>query len=395
MNIAILGRQPELGIAELERLYGYKNINLITKQVVSVDSEVIDVQKLGGSPKVGVIIEELSKFNNWKSLSSRLIDYYHQKWSRLDNKITLGLSVYNYKISPKEVQKIGLGLKQKLKKDSVSLRLIPNQTPALSSATSHHNKLGLSANKVEIFIVLGSNDEFVIAESRGAQNITAYSKRDYDRPKRDSFVGMLPPKLAQIMINLAAGDIVKDSKPQDLTLLDPFCGTGTMLQEALLMGYNAYGTDLSEKMISYTRDNLKWLSDISHKDFKIKLAVADATNYRWQRPIDIVVCESYLGQPFSTPPSQSKLAEVVGNCNYIISEFLLNLHPQIDNDAAVCIAIPTWRDSKGDFTHLPLIETIARLGYRPYEFHNVSKNDMVYFRENQIVAREILVLKKI
>ena len=79
------------------------------------------------------------------------------------------------------------------------------------------------------------------------QDIESYTKRDRERPKRDAKVGMLPPKLAQIIINLAAGQLPEEKLqnicdiplgepiPRRLlgqTVLDPFCGTGVILQEA-------------------------------------------------------------------------------------------------------------------------------------------------------------------
>ena len=60
------------------------------------------------------------------------------------------------------------------------------------------------------------------------------------------------------------------------TILDPFCGTGVVLQEALIMGFNAYGTDLSEKMISFSDINLKWLSDTRNHKYDYKLEAGDA-----------------------------------------------------------------------------------------------------------------------
>jgi tRNA G10 N-methylase Trm11 len=117
--------------------------------------------------------------------------------------------------------------------------------------------------------VIIKNNKAIVAISEGAQNITAYAKRDQNRPKRDAFVGMLPPKLAQTMINLAVGpnqpqiwlqnrDFAKiDGKTPKL--LDPFCGTGTVLQEAILKGFTAYGSDLNPKMVDYTKENIKWL----------------------------------------------------------------------------------------------------------------------------------------
>lgn len=440
MHIAILGRQPALGLAELERVFGGKSIKPLSSQAAIIETDTIDIRRLGGTLKSGEVIAELPQ-GDWHRVSQKIVQYYCEAWSSSEGKITLGISAYGFPVDSREVQKTGIILKQKLKKLGTSLRLVPNPEPALSTAISHHNKLGLSANKVELIVVRASGGKVYIAESTGSQNITAYAKRDQMRPKRDAFVGMLPPKLAQIMINFAVNQVADGSRsktvdvesapllegdvpgrasraPQDdqgspverppkgngadsteqksnLRILDPFCGTGVILQEAALMGYSVYGTDLAEKMIRYSRDNLNWLAESHHVTFDWYLHEGDAMKTKWQQPIDAVVGETYLGQPFSAPPSPSKLAEVRKNCDYIITEFLKNLSSQIEPGTPVCVAVPAWRDKEGHFTHLPLIATIARLGFKPHEFSNVSQNDLLYYRENQVVARELLVLTKV
>jgi tRNA G10 N-methylase Trm11 len=335
---------------------------------------------------------------DWRQVSTKIIQHYSKAWARHDGKITLGISVFGFAVSPRDVQQTGIILKSALKKSGTSLRLIPNVTPILNSATSHHNKLGLSANKVELMIIRGSDGKIVIAESTGAQNITALAARDQGRPKRDAFVGMLPPKLAQIMINLAGPLQTPDLATSDLTqprVLDPFCGTGVILQEALLLGYGAYGTDIAEKMIRFSRDNLNWLQEEYHMSGHWYLHEGDAIDTQWQQPISAVVAESYLGQPFSAPPSPAKLTEVRGNCNHIISDFLKNLTPQIASGTPLTIAIPAWKDTFGGFTHLPLIDQLEKLGYSRVEFKTISNDQLLYYREDQVVARELLVLKKI
>ena len=387
--ITILGRQPALGLAELERVFGGKSVKPASGESATVDIDNIDIQRFGGILKAGVIIDKISG-NDWQHVSNQIVKYFTSELKTFDGKVTLGISAYNLPLNPREVQKVGIAIKQILKRDGVSLRLIPNTGAALTTATSHHNKLGLSPNKIELLIVKSRSGQIYVAKSLGAQNITAYAKRDQARPMRDAFVGMLPPKLAQIMINLAVGQ----NGDKGITVLDPFCGTGVILQEAALMGYSVYGTDLSEKMIRYSRDNLNWLADSHHVQPDWYLRADDAMTAKWRQPINAVVCESYLGQPFSAPPSATKLDEVVNNCNHIISEFLRNLSSQIQPGIPVCIAVPAWRDKNGNFTHLPIIQTIARLGYRSHEFINVSQNEMLYYREDQVVARELLVIVK-
>lgn len=436
MYIAILGRQPAIGMAELEQTFG--NVSWFSDQSAIVDAQSFNIERLGGTQKAGSIVTQLPA-GDWRRASMKLVQAYTQAWADFDGKITLGISAYGFNASAREIQKTGIILKGKLKEKGTSLRLIPNTEAALNTATSHHNKLGLSNNKVELIVVRARNGKIVIAESIGAQNITSLARRDQERPKRDAFVGMLPPKLAQIVINLTGVEQLRNeryattatdasfsspatatavgadsdsnevsrrdtSQPKDLTVghagerltvLDPFCGTGVIPQEVMLLGYNTYGTDLADKMIDYSRINLDWLMTVNQLKTSYKVEQGDAMDATWQQPIDAVACETYLGQPFSAPPSPSKLTEVRGNCNNIISAFLTNIASQLQPGTPLCVAVPAWRDGNGDFTHLPLIGNLDRLGFERHQFKNVRDSELLYYREDQIVARELLVLKKV
>ena len=437
MYIALLGRQPEISLAELAAVFGADCVNRISQQFAEVQTSQFDITTLGGTVKCAEIITELPASRTDKAsllAASRFItQHYQAEWAHSPHKITLGLSAYNLNVTARDVQKTGLILKSSLKKSGTSLRLIPNDQPALSTATAHNNKLGGSPYKVELLLIKTTDRRLIIAESRGVQNITAYTRRDRHRPKRDAFVGMLPPKLAQIMLNLAMGagsltgqksctgripaissksnasgnavrrtiDLSERLESDPLTevgrrhplILDPFCGTGTVLQEALLAGYDVVGTDLSQKMVDYTTENLSWLqSTFTAPGNVIDIHQANATTHHWPNSENLtaVVCETYLGQPFSAPPAPQKLAEVVGNCNHIITGFLANLRPQLAPNTPLCIAVPAWYDASGRATHLPLIKNLQQLGYR-----QLNRTPLIYRRPDQIVARELLILKPI
>lgn len=387
MYIALLGRQPELSIAELERVF--QKVSWFSPQTALIDTENnINIQKLGGSQKIGKVVLTVDT-TDWRRVSDSIVKHYSKHWASASGKITLGLSAYDFTVSPREVQKVGLILKSKLKSSGVSLRLIPNQEATLSSATSHHNKLGLSDNKIELLIIKGEK-ETIVAESTGAQNITALAARDQGRPRRDAFVGMLPPKLAQIMINLAVGPNTGTRQ----RILDPFCGTGVLLQEAALMGNSVYGTDLSEKMIRFSRDNLNWLQDTYKLDIDWYLHEGDAMDTKWQQPINAIAAETYLGQPFSAPPSASKLTEVRGNCNHIIGTFLKNLAAQLEPGTPIVLAVPAWRDVFGGLTHLPLTAKVEDYGFDRMPLETVDSSRLLYSRPDQVVGRELLLLIK-
>lgn len=388
MYIAILGRQPTLGIAELERVFGSDNVTPLKSgaALLDVDESSIDLKRLGGTIKIAKLLTTLDT-PNWRDVRRYLIDTIPKHTQYIpEGKFTLGLSSYGVKADIKEIKATALELKKIIKQTGKSVRIVPNKTPALNSAQILHNKL-TTANGWEL-IVVQNGKKTMLGQTIAEQDIEAYTKRDQERPKRDAFVGMLPPKLAQIIVNLAVG-----SANQSMRVLDPFCGTGVILQEAALMGHAVYGTDLSEKMIRYSRDNLNWLQDSHLIRFDWYLHEGDAMTTDWQSPIDAVAAEAYLGQPFSAPPSPAKLAEVRRNCDHIIADFLKNIAPQLQPGTPLCVAVPAWRSKDGSFTHLPVINQVDSLGFKKVQL-KYSSGPLLYYREDQVVARELLVLIK-
>lgn len=389
MYIAILGRQPALGVAELERVFGSDVLTPLKSgaALLDVDPSQVNLKNLGGSVKIAKVLTTLDT-TSWRDVRRYLTDTIPEHIQYIpEGKFTLGLSSYGVKADIKEIKATALELKKIIKQAGKSVRVVPNKTAALNSAQVIHNHL-TGPNGWEL-IVVQHGKKAILAQTIAEQDIEAYARRDQGRPKRDAFVGMLPPKLAQIIVNLAVGKTT--SSP---IVLDPFCGTGVILQEAALMGYNVYGTDLSEKMIRYSRDNLNWLKDSHHVDFDWYLHEGDAMTTQWQQPINAVAAEGYLGQPFSAPPSPTKLAEVRRNCDHIVADFLKNIHSQLSSGTPLCIAVPAWRGKDGSFTRLPVVDQVDSLGYKKVSLQ-YSNGPLLYYREDQVVARELLVLTRI
>lgn len=401
MKIAILGRQPAIGIAELESVFGGEKIRVLNREVALVDSTKLNVSHFGSILKTGEIVHEIES-TDWHKIKPIVLEKVLDDAKKANGKITIGISTYGVRTSPREISGLLSKIKQSAKKAGISIRIIDGRKLSLSTAISHNNKLGLSDKKREIIIASSKKTTF-IALSEGSQNISAYARRDQNRPRRDAFVGMLPPKLAQTMINLGAGENqpqikLTNSPTKNIDtpkLLDPFCGTGTVIQEALLKGFKANGTDLSEKMVEFSKENSDWFLREFKPHGKLgEIYKADATIEKWDfaPKLSTVVCETYLGQPFSAPPSPKKLTEVRENCNRIISNFLKNLARQIQEGTQICIAVPAWKTQNGNFSHLPLVDFLEELGYNRREFMRVKPQDLIYYRENQVVARELLVL---
>ena len=246
-----LGRQPELGMAELQAVFGRTPI-LVNRTVATLDipqDEVLaQTSRLGSVIKAGEIVAD-----NFVLNKTNLEELVKANLASIDGKITLGVSIYSDQATKKSAVSLSYNIRNVLKQSGHSVRLLPTTDTTLSTATVLHN--GLASNnpkKVELSFTK-TKQGMLVARTIFIQDIDDYTKRDRLRPCRDARNGMLPPKLAQTMINLAIGasSLVKQPynvtealtksglkpRPQNpLRLLDPFCGTGVVLIEASLMG---------------------------------------------------------------------------------------------------------------------------------------------------------------
>jgi tRNA (guanine10-N2)-dimethyltransferase len=407
-SVMILGRQPSLGMAELESLYGADKLQPLSDGravVVDVDPCLLAFDRLGGSVKFCKLLT-IQDTTDWGKIEKFLLDVSPGHAATMpEGKMRLGLSVIGLNVNTRRLEATGLKMKKAIRVGGRNVRLVPNQELELNSAQVVHNQL-TGPTGWELYF-LRDGDKTYVAQTVKVQDIDSYTRRDRERPKRDTRVGMLPPKLAQILINLASGPL-SEAKLQNIceipageaiprtilgqTVLDPFCGTGVVLQEALLMGYDVAGSDLEPRMVQYSQANLEWLGDFTPDQYHVE--VGDATNHRWNRPINLVASEVYLGRPFTSPPSPEILAQTVAECNLIIKKFLRNIHDQLEPGTRLCLAVPAWQTGRNQFKYLPLIDQISDLGYNALSFEHVSAEDLLYYREDQIVARELIVITK-
>jgi len=384
-SICILGRQSAIAIAELESVFGPENVKPYGNNaaLLNTDASEFSLKRLGGTIKLGKIITELPS-DQWQDIVTYIKSSVPKSLIQFQKgKIKFGLSVYGLDVKPSVINAVTLSIKKETKTLGRSIRIIPNKEPTLNSAQVLHNKLTQSMG-LEMIAVIHKN-KTVIALTKQVQDIDAYAARDQKRPARDARVGMLPPKLAQTIINLSSPEISG-------SILDPFCGTGVIMQEALLIGFNVYGTDKEERMIDYSKRNLDWLGEHTDKiaTKTYLLETGDATSFEWQ-DFNAIACETYLGRPFSTEPNPDKLHEVIQDVSTIHQKFLENVARQTKPGFRMCIAIPAWHTKSG-IKHLPMLDHLTDMGYTRISFVHAKNADLVYHREGQIVGRELLVV---
>ncbi|MDX1813606.1 MAG: DNA methyltransferase [Candidatus Bathyarchaeia archaeon] len=175
----------------------------------------------------------------------------------VSGKTVFGVSVYCAESSLRSVSKIvqrfaGSALKRELagygKKSKFMGFAKDRKYPQLSHVEVLRKKL--VENRAEVLFCVG-NEQTFIAVTTAVHNPFEFQKRDVGKPVQRKIFG-IPPRLARIMINLAACT-------EEKVLLDPFCGVGTILQEALLSKAKAIGVDINRWCVEAAERNLKWL----------------------------------------------------------------------------------------------------------------------------------------
>lgn len=365
-HIFILGNNPNLSIAEISAVL--PKIKIIKKYNKLLIAERADfncqevLNQLGGTIKIGQVISD--KVDGGKIIEEIITQ-------NKGGKVRFGLSYYLSQVD----KKLGMEIKKELKNKGISSRLVTSRENNLSSVI-------IKKEKVIDFLV---GPEF-LGLTCAVQDFEDYSHRDFGRPKSDALSGMLPPKLAKMMINLA------QVKSTDL-ILDPFCGSGTILSEAIVLDYkNLIGCDKSEKAISDTKENLKWLINkskiINHKS---KIFICDVRNLSKQikaSSIDVIITEPYLGPPIKGNESEKKMKKVVSELSDLYLIAFNEFKKVLKDGARVVIVLPEWHLLNNVFG-LEIEKQVSNIG-----FEKIDQNNLIYKRQKQKVWRRINIYKK-
>ncbi|HSX02117.1 MAG TPA: hypothetical protein VLI05_02250 [Candidatus Saccharimonadia bacterium] len=372
--IAILGRQPELGLLELESRLGPAALEPFGRQAVRL-AMAPPIDELGGVIKLAEVLYD------GPAADIRPVPVDPAVLPVADEgKTPFAVSVYGIRATPRFVMAAGLALKKVLGERG-SLRLVPpGEGLTVSAAQLRHNRV-LERGFELIVVVAGQR--MVVARTVGVQNIDAYAKRDHGRPARSAKVGMLPPKLAQVLVNTTSAPIV----------VDPFCGTGVVLQEALLAGRSVIGSDLAPDMVQASRVNLTWLAEETPRSLgSWSVLEVDARVARLPVEPCAIVSEGYLGPNLTTAPPPARLKEIRAELRALYVAALTHWAAQLPPGAELALCAPAWRTAKG-WQYLGVVDDLPRLGYTMKVFKHVPA-PVLYARPDQVVGRQLLLLRK-
>ncbi|MDZ7798745.1 MAG: methyltransferase domain-containing protein [Patescibacteria group bacterium] len=409
----ILGSHQVLSLAEIFSYFRKKQLEIkllhLKKGVLIIESDKkIDLEKLnkklGGIVKSGPIKIEEEKGHD---LSETLKNIFNPEnilnnfVSKTDKKIYVGFSLYVQKNkifnqTKAQIKDLLISAKNKFKEREIKSRVVSSRSRRLSSVVVKKNKLLSQGSEINIFI-FGS--KIMLGRTETVQDFEDYSFRDYKRPARDMDIGMMPPKLARMMINISGGD-------KNDVLLDPFCGCGTILQEALLLGFaEVIGSDVSAKAISKTKKNIKWLENkynLENRKVRIfKLDISYLGKNLKSNLIDLVITEPYLGPVLKNKLNQKETRKITDQLINLYRNFFKEIKKVLRKRGKIVIIWPVFKTYKG-FQNLPILEEVIKMGFRqekilPDELKNKSfseitrRGSVIYSRQGQNILREIFV----
>lgn len=387
-SFAILGAHPSISVAELHEL-SHETPLFVGEELALYPKtwkNPGEIMRISGSvQKMGRIVATLPLLASEFDLRNALLEAL---LALPEGKIHFGLSVYGQEKAAHRVSSmlpaLGIQTKRDLAAKGRSARVVSTKGSALPAASVMANKLITKGAEV---IFLATEQELLLGITEAVQDIDSWVLHDRGRPRTNAKQGMLPPKLARIMLNLAGASV------PGKTILDPFCGSGTVLMEAgVLFAHHLIGSDLNPMAVTDTEENLAWAEHALHFHAQTTLLAASAKDAGEKLPpssVDLLITEPYLGRPRRGVETKEDIEETIEYLARLYEESFASLKTVLKPGARIVIASPVHLFEDEKFP-VPTEEIMKRLGYTSLPFDETSSSHLWYHHEGQYVGRELL-----
>jgi len=428
--VFISGKNWKLSLAELVsflkvRRYQFKITDLAKSFFIVETEENLDdslIDDLGGIIKIGKVISHIPSENVKDAFLQRSKQVQEEIKANLSvncaineifktpiKKCVFGVSLYfedsRFMRASREMQRfVGSYFKDRLAAEGTRAKFMGfpknRQLPQLTHVEVL--KKGLIENSAEILFCIGREQTF-IASTIAVHNPFEFQKRDINRPTQRKIFS-IPPRLAKIMVNLSSCATGK-------ILLDPFCGVGTILQEAMLMKAQTIGIDVNPWCVKASYANLEWLKEqYNLRETKYTILLGDSrhlTNQIGQESVDCIVTEPDLGPALRHFPTALHAKRIADKLMPLFCDFLEEAYKTLKDGGKLVLVTPYIKTRSGAFVPMDIKEKAETTGFKivsPFEKENfdhillvedlMETSSFVDMESRHKIGREIHIFQK-
>ncbi|HRI05828.1 MAG TPA: hypothetical protein PLV59_02700 [Candidatus Dojkabacteria bacterium] len=380
------GRNYDLSKAELQSVISSNiksnfNFEFKPRYILLTSSEGPEViarlfNRLGGFISCGLVYDDIDL----------VIDEQKDK-----NKVTFGISVHTdtpRKYPKAKIKEVLDQIKDAFKSRDISSRYIIPKALLLETAQIIHNDV---LEKGFELVIFDFDSRIFYGKTLAVQDINQFSMLEYDKPYTDKEMGVLPAKLATIMVNLLG-------LPVGSTVWDPFCGSGTIPLVSLINGYNVLGSDISADAVEGTKKNIEWLASSNKlNNVGFNIFVYDVLNpdnrvVRDLRKTSIqgIACEPFMGPPQFKPLAPYKAEKLLANVEALYSNLFEVLEKIRLTEFKAVIVVPSYKTFNGWMT-----VSLNKILSKKWRIDsNLIEKDLHWKRSDSIIKRNIFVVSK-
>lgn len=398
--------QGELSLAEIttyleSKVMEYRIESVSEKiAILNADINVNNIMNnLSGFYKIGDVkcVFNSEDITNESKLEKKLNSIEFYSW--LDDKIRWCISVYKdgEDFEWDIIDHLQDYFKERLKKDNVKKAkyIIPKKLKEIDQEIISDDivKKHIIENGLEIIVAYISG-KYYIGRTLDVIRNHEFKSRDFERPFQNPKES-IPPKIARILVNLTgvhSGDM----------LLDPFCGIGTILQEASILGIQVYGVDIDRQRVFETVSNLQWINEkynLQMTNIYDRILTSDSRNLSTKIHVqmDGIATEPILIPPLKKFPSKREAEDMLDIARKSYEEIIPEMVNVLKKGKRLVLVVPYLRTDKHRELSLDLEEVFKESGlvsYRNQDYLNFNYPLRGFSDKDQKVLRGIYVLEK-
>ena len=272
--------------------------------------------------------------------SSDLGKLVEQVTMHLDEKSNLSLS--GYELGEDDYEDLARSLLDGIR--SAGLRKVRLLRPKGNELLSEQV---LSRKALDV-VAFAYHDGFGLGPTTWVPDSASMRRRGTSKPMPHSDIS-LSPRLARVLLNLAG-------LHRGQTVLDPFCGSGTILAEANTKSLRCLGLDSSASRVQDARQNLQWSGGWAN-DGGYDIRKGDARElYRLLRgtKVDAVVTEPLLMPRLEARPRTTTAEDMINEAAMVYSQALASMAASIRPEGRIVIVVPIIMTMDGEEVALTL-----------------------------------------